>query len=230
MAATLPINYGLVLFPGFQALDVFGPIDALNTLSRQRHMKLFILAETLEPVSTEIPAALGLKVQSTQFHQTVNPTHTFDNPPAEKLDVLIVPGGLGTRPQIESIKPVIEYVAKVYPDLQHIITVCTGSGVLARTGFLDGKKATTNKAAFDGVVALRPSVNWIKKARWVRDGNIWSSAGVSAGVDVTLAFIEEIYGREIVDLVTDRLEYDRHEDPNWDPFTERWEKRNNAAK
>ncbi len=193
---------------------MFGPLDALNILSRQYQMNLSLIAETLDPVSTQAPGE-ELNPKGSSFAETVVPTHTFANAPP--LDVLIIPGGVGTR--IPSIKSTVDYVAATYPQVQYAITVCTGSGVLARTGFLDGKKATTNKFRFDITAALGPKVDWIKQARWVVDGNIWTSAGISAGIDVTLAFIEKIYGREVVDSVANAMEYERHEDSTWDPFT-----------
>jgi transcriptional regulator GlxA family with amidase domain len=168
-------------------------------------MNLYLIAETLQPVSTKAPGK-EFNPKNSNFSQAVLPTHTFENAPA--LDVLIIPGGVGTR--IPSIKSTVDFVADMYPKVQYCITVCTGSGVIARTGYLDGKKATTNKNRWDITTKLGPKVHWIKKARWVVDGNIWTSAGISAGIDVTLAFIEDTYGREVVDSVTNALEYERH--------------------
>jgi transcriptional regulator GlxA family with amidase domain len=204
----------LVLFPGFQALDVFGPLDALNILSTQYQMNLSLIAETLDPVSNQPPGS-EFNPKKSNFSERVVPTHTFANAPP--LDVLIVPGGIGTR--IPGIEPTVDFVAATYPQLQYIITVCTGSGILARTGHLDGKRATTNKNRWDLTTAMGPKVQWVKKARWVVDSNIWTSAGISAGIDVTLAFIKNLYGREVVDLVSNTMEYERHEDSSWDPFT-----------
>lgn len=80
------------------------------------------------------------------------------------------------------------------------------------------KKATSNKASWNEIVALGPHVNWIPTARWAVDGNIWTSAGVSAGIDVTLAFIEAVYGEESARTVANAMEYERHMDPGNDPF------------
>lgn len=86
---------------------------------------------------------------------------------------------------------------------------------------LDGKRATTNKATWARTTALGTNVSWIAKARWVADGNVWTSAGVSAGIDMTLAWMEEVFGGEVAGKVADYMEYDRHSDSTWDPFAEK---------
>jgi transcriptional regulator GlxA family with amidase domain len=202
----------VVLFPGFQALDVFGPLDALNTLSRTHDITLAILSSTLDSVTTKAPRfpnAIG---------QSVVPTHTFTSAPP--LDVLLVPGGQGTRGSTPSNEEVISYIREVYPRLKYLITICTGAGLAARAGVLDGKRATTNKRAWAETIAVGPKVEWVSHARWVVDGNIWSSSGVSAGIDVTFAWIGEVWGEEVAQRIADALEYDRHKDPNWDPYAE----------
>jgi transcriptional regulator GlxA family with amidase domain len=211
---SLPVNFGVIVFPGFQALDAFGPLDALNTLSLHRPLNLYVIAQTLDPVSTK-PSTPNL--HGSNFAQSIVPTHTFTTVPP--LDVLIIPGGLGTNdPEIESA---IGFVKKVYPSLQYLITVCTGAGVAARAGVLDGKRATTNKMSWASNIALRPEVTWIAHARWVVDGNIWTSSGVSAGLDAAFAFIGAVYGDKIAEKLADVLEYERHTDPSWDPFGEK---------
>ncbi|KAI9783162.1 MAG: hypothetical protein M1816_001484 [Peltula sp. TS41687] len=210
-----PISYGMILFPGFQVLDVFGPLSALEILSKDREMNLYMVAATMKPVSTAYEAETN-HAKGSNFAQTVLPTHTLADCPG--LDVLIVPGGLGTRASDIILSPILDFITARYPLLQYLITVCTGSGLVARAGILDGRKATTNKAAWSQIVAWRPCVQWIPEARWVVDGNIWTSAGVSAGIDVTLAFIATVYGDESAQKVADSMEYERHLDPSDDPF------------
>lgn len=155
----LPKNFGVILYPGFQLLDVCGPLDALNVLSNLHTLNLSILAATRDPVGTQ---NLAQDQQGSYFNQSIVPTHTFDDAPTN-LEVLIIPGGLGNRSD-ENTKPVVEYLASLglssspqknrRGDLKWILTVCTGSEILARTGALNGKKATTNKRAFNQVRAL----------------------------------------------------------------------------
>ncbi|KAF8810851.1 DJ-1/PfpI family protein [Phlegmacium glaucopus] len=213
--SSVPLAYGVVIYPGYQALDIFGPLDALNTLSLAYPLNLSVIAQTLDPISTKLPGAFGNP--RSDFGQSIKPTHTFSTAPP--IDVLLIPGGIGTRDPA-NVEEVVEYIAKVYPTLKYLITVCTGSGLAARAGLLDGKRATTNKRSWARTIQLGPKVQWITRARWVVDGNIWTSSGVSAGLDIIFAFIGEIYGEEVAKIVADFLEYERHTDPSWDPYAE----------
>ncbi|KAI0434889.1 ThiJ/PfpI family protein [Xylaria sp. FL1042] len=204
-----PTKFGVVLFPGFQALDAFGPLDALNSLSQTTPLELSILAVTLDPVSTKIerPGSIG---------QTVVPTHTFDQCP-EDLEVLLVPGGLGTRdPTVTA--PIVEFLKRVFPRLRYLLTVCTGSAILAQSGLLDGRRATTNKRGWEWATSQGPAVQWVRGARWVVDGNIWTSSGISAGIDLIFAFIADQYGEETATQLAKRAEYVRNQDSSVDPF------------
>ncbi|KAJ5779527.1 hypothetical protein N7457_007247 [Penicillium paradoxum] len=207
-----PLRVGVVLFPGFQALDVFGPVDCLNVLSWSHSVSLAFISSTLEPVTTKpsaAPNAIG---------QSVVPTHTFATAPS--LDLLLVPGGRGSRGSSPAVDEAIAYIQDVYPQLGYLLTVCTGSGLAARAGVLNGKRATTNKMSWAEIMLLGEKVKWVPHARWVVDGNVWSSSGVSAGIDATLAWIEEVYGSEVASQISNEIEYTRHEDPSYDPFAE----------
>lgn len=231
-----PTRYGLILFPGFQALDVFGPLDALNTLSHSQNITLELIAKTLDPVSTQVRDPIYNPANST-FAQSILPTTTFATIAAHSypLDVLIVPGGLGTRPSSPSssstnnndkdddnnhLKEEVAFIKAIYPKLHFLLTVCTGAGLAARAGVLDHKKATTNKSVWWPTTALGPKVKWITHARWVVDGNVWTSSGVSAGIDLIFAWIEAVYGSETATEVANILEYERHTDSRWDPFAD----------
>ncbi|KAK7457172.1 hypothetical protein VKT23_010471 [Stygiomarasmius scandens] len=218
---THPVEFGFVLFPAFQALDVFGPLDALNMLSLNYSINLHLLSTTLDPVSTRIPSTLPVNRANSNFSESIVPTATFDNPP-ENLDVLLVPGGFGTRASDEELAPQINFIRDTYPSLQYLITVCTGAWLAAKAGVLDNRNATSNKAAWAGREGLGNNTNWIPHARWVQDGNVWTSSGVSAGIDVTFAWLEAVFGNETATDVSVELEYSRHLNASEDPFADYW--------
>ena len=139
----------------------------------------------------------------------------FDD--AERYDLLLVPGGRGSRKAVND-DALLDWLRRQSEAAELVTTVCTGSAILARTGLLDGRKATTNKAAFAWVAAQGPAVNWQPVARWVEDGKIFTSSGVSAGMDMALAVIAKLEGQETADQVATWAEYDWHRDAGWDPF------------
>lgn len=223
----IPKKYGVVLYDGFQLIDVCGPIDVLNVLTTHvEGISLSIIAETMSPVSTfpkKWPVQMGMPPFTTS--QTLQPTHTFESTP--QLDVLIIPGGMGCfdpdpinvgKPDPVVVDTIVKFILAQYPKLQYLITVCTGAGIASQTGLLDGKKATTFKGAWKVIPLWRPQVEWISKARWVVDGNIWTSSGVCSGTDLMFAFVKNIHGEKIASDISIWMEYRRHEDSELDPF------------
>jgi transcriptional regulator GlxA family with amidase domain len=190
----------VVLFPQFELLDVFGPLEMWGGLPNE--IEIHIVAEAAGPVS------------STQGPRAVAEHGWAASPP---FDLLLVPGGIGTREEVNNAA-LIAWLAERAQQAALIMSVCTGAALLARAGLLDGVKATTNKRAFSWVVAQGPRVHWVPEARWVRDGRYATSSGVAAGIDMTLAVIEELFGKEQSEELATRTEYDWHRDPSWDPF------------
>lgn len=140
-----PLRFGVALFPGFQALDVFGPLDVLNMVSNTKPLQLSILVDTLDPVSTRLKN--DSEGSGPAIGQSIVPAYTFDNPP-ENTQVLIVPGGRGTR-DLEVTQPIVDFVGSQYPNLEYLLIICTGSTIAARAGVLDGIEATSNKRSFE---------------------------------------------------------------------------------
>lgn len=117
--------------------------------------------------------------------------------------------------------PLVDFIRETYPKVQYMITVCTGSWLAARAGVLDGRRATSNKRSWAGRLEYgSDKVKWVAKARWVVDGNVWTSSGVSAGIDATLDWMKHVWGEEKARMVADGMEYDWHTDASWDPFAE----------
>ncbi len=98
------------------------------------------------------------------------------------------------------------------------MSVCNGATILAASGLLDGRKATTNKAYWGLATGPGKNVDWVKQARWVDDGDVVTSSGVSAGMDMSLHVIARLYGDAIATRLANMTEYDWHRDPTWDPF------------
>lgn len=212
-----PAHYAVLLFPGFQLLDVAGPIDVLTILSwTHSPLKLSMISETAPGAVPNVVDGLSPGSNGTNFSTRVIPTYSFANAPAD-IDCLIVPGGAGTR-AVEETQPHVDFIRARYPHLSFIMSVCTGSALLARAGILDKRNATTNKQAWDWVLTQGPQVNWVRQARWVVDGNIWTTSGVSAGIDGALGLIEHLYGTDEADIIAARLEYSRAKNSAHDPF------------
>ena len=131
--------------------------------------------------------------------------------------ILLIPGGIGTRSLVMN-NLFLQNLAKLVQQSQTCLTVCTGAALLAATGVLDGKPATTNKRAFEWVRGTRPQVGWRQKARWVSTEKFYTSSGVSAGMDMTLGFIADRWGLETAQEIASRCEYLWQNDPDTDPF------------
>lgn len=184
-------------------------------------MTLSLIANNTGPVHVRPPihhmpdgSAMNM---SNLINFEVLATHTFATAPP--LDVIIVPGGLGANTLIElNDRSIEDFVAARFPSTSYILSVCTGSALLARSGILDGRRATSNKEVFEWVVGFGANTTWEPNARWVHDGKIWTSSGVSAGMDMIVAFLREIYGDPKVNNVVNGVEYAPHVDPDWDAF------------
>ena len=196
-ASPAPLGVGVVLFEGFELLDVFGPLEMLGKLSR-----ITMLAERTGPVA------------SIQGPRSVVDMAIADSP---GFDVILVPGGFGTRREALN-PPFLGALAALAARSRYVTSVCTGAALLAKAGILDGRKATTNKRAYAWVVSQGPKVEWIAKARWVEDGKFFTSSGVSAGMDMTLGLIARVCGRQASLEAAQDAEYEWHEDSTWDPF------------
>ena len=210
---------GVVIFPGFALLDIAGPLQFFNQLSAVKPFELSIIAKSMEPVSTTPPEHVSSENKCRPIGERWLPTHTFDTAP--ELDILLIPGGFGARDQT-IFDDVGTFVEQRYPNVKYLLTVCTGAAIVAGTGILDGRRATSNKASWTFSTRFT-AVQWVPKARWVVDGNIWSSSGVAAGMDMTFAFIASVFSLEIAQRLANVMEYEPHTNPDWDPFADIWQ-------
>lgn len=200
MTQSTPRRLGAVLFPGFELLDTFGPLELFGHLSGM--IDIVTIAEQAGPVA------------SAQHVRAVADHGFADAPPC---DLLLVPGGIGTRAEIDN-PAMLDFLRARVPQTELTMTVCTGTALLARPGLLDGRRATTNKAVFQWVADQGPKVEWVRAARWVEDGPFFTSSGVSAGMDMSLAVIAKLVGQDMAEALATGAEYDWHRDASWDPF------------
>ena len=133
------------------------------------------------------------------------------------IELVLIPGGMGTRKEVDNTY-LIETIKAMADSCTYVLTVCTGSALLAKTGLLNGRKATSNKRAFSWVMSTEKKVNWVRQARWVVDGKYYTSSGVSAGMDMTLGFLSDIHGIALARDVAHQLEYRWAEDKDADDF------------
>lgn len=185
------MNFGILIFPDVEELDFVGPWEMARVWSAVAGgpENCFIIAQSLDP----IVCAKGL---------SVNPSVSVADCP--QLDILLVPGGQGTRKEVDN--PVlIRFLEEQARNCKAVLSVCTGSFMLHRAGLLSGKKATTHWGSLDRLRALGDVE--VVEERFVRDGKFWSSAGISAGIDLMLAVIADIAGDEAAGKVQFRTEY-----------------------
>jgi transcriptional regulator GlxA family with amidase domain len=195
---------GVVLYPGFELLDTYGPLEAFGHLPEA--FRIVQVAEQAGPVAS----AQGPRVM---------PDATLAEAP--KLDWLLVPGGIGTRAEVDNAK-LVDWLRARAATAERVASVCTGAALLARAGLLDGRRATSNKAVFSWVTSQGPRVTWVPEARWVHDGKFSTSSGVSAGIDMTLDLIAKHVNADTSEALARAMEYEWHRDPTWDPFAKIW--------
>jgi transcriptional regulator GlxA family with amidase domain len=186
---------GIALFEGAEELDWAGPWEVLSywaTLWPDDDVEVFTVARTSDPVS----CAKGLRVI---------PDHSWDSAPA--IDVLVYPGGRGTRPQLGD-ETVRDWIRKTAAGARLMTSVCTGSLVLADAGLLEGRPATTYWASMDELKAVDESIELRPDDRFVDDGDVITAAGVSAGIDMALHLIVRLHGVDRAREVKRGIQYD----------------------
>ncbi|HEY5640302.1 MAG TPA: DJ-1/PfpI family protein [Dehalococcoidia bacterium] len=182
---------GIVLFPDFEDLDAIGPKEVFGMFAlTNREWQVVTVSQDGEPVRS----FLGT---------TIHTDHSFEDCPS--LDVILVPGGDGTRAEIQNPR-MLEFVQEKGQGAQWVTSVCTGALVLAQAGFLTNRRATTYWAA-TSLLAAYPGVEVDDSARYVHDGNVISAAGVSAGIDMALYLVSLLTDGQTARNVQKMMEY-----------------------
>lgn len=190
----------VLLFDEFETLDVFGPVEIFGRL--KEHYQVRFYSEQGGLVSNSHGVRIATEALSSLTQGT---------------DIFLIPGGYGTRKEVNN-KELIEAIRKVSEKSRYVLTVCTGSALLARSGLLKGKSATSNKRAYEWVIQNDKAVHWKRSARWTSHGKFYTSSGVSAGMDMTLGFLSELHGLEFARQTAREIEYLWNEDKDQDPF------------
>jgi putative intracellular protease/amidase len=190
----------ILLFEEFETLDAFGPVEIFGRLKELYQVRFYSMAGGI------VKNSHGIAILTEKLSDIALGT-----------DIFLLPGGWGTRPLVND-EAFIALIREVAMGSQYVLTVCTGSGLLAKTGLLAGKNVTSNKRAFEWASQQDTNAIWHKKARWTVDGKYYTSAGVSAGMDMTLGFLTDLHGIEIAREVASQIEYTWQEDKDWDVF------------
>ena len=203
-----PLILGAVLYEGFELLDMFGPLEMFTAVAPEV-LQVVMIAEKKGAVKAGSMANSPMP--------TCIADYGFDDAP--DLDLILVPGGIGTFAELENDK-MVSFLRDRAEKAQITASVCSGSALLAKAGLLDGHRATSNKMFFNLAVTQSDKVAWIEAARWVEDGKFVTSSGVSAGIDMALAIIARLFGNEVAETIAKGAEYIWHREADVDPFAQ----------
>ena len=190
------LSIGIALFDGAEELDWAGPWEVLSYWSKYRpedNIEVFTVAKDN---SRPIECAKGLRVLA---------DYSWDS--AREIDVLVYPGGRGTRAQVGD-EELRAWVRSVHERARLTTSVCTGAYILADAGLLKGRPATTHWDDFDGLLAIDGSIEARRNERYVDDGDIITAAGVSAGIDMALYLIVRLHSEDRAREIKRRIQYE----------------------
>ena len=191
-----PRNLAILIFDGVQIIDYTGPYETFGHVYSESGPPFNIY--TVSEKSAAITTSMGM---------SVNPKYSFENAPDP--DVLVIPGG-GVKGQIENPN-VIKWIQEKANRAEIVMSVCNGAYILAKAGLLDGLEATTTAGLIPGLRQAAPKTKVVDDRRFVDNGKIITTAGLSSGIDGSLHVIERLFGRGIAQMAALGMEYD------WDP-------------
>lgn len=195
------MKVGVLIFDKVEELDFVGPFEVFSVAGRKEEkafFEVFLVAATTSPLNT----VGGMRV---------TPKYSFDTCPS--LDILVVPGGIGTRKLVDNAQMIAWIKAVASKSL--VLSVCTGALLLGKTGLLDGKKCTTHFKALSLLRQIVPKCVVIDDKRIVDEGKIVTCAGISAGIDGSLWVVKKLFGEQVAHNTAEHMEY------YWDPEHER---------
>jgi len=190
---------GILLFEDVEVLDAFGPFEVFSVAQTpdpedlgRNLFQVVTISETGDPLQTRG----GL---------VVTPHHSFTNHPP--LDILLVPGGYGTRAQVKN-EALLDWLRERTAEAELRTSVCTGAFLYAEIGLLDGHAATTHWGSIDRLRTGYPDIDVQQDVRFVDEGTIITSAGISAGIDMALHVVARLHGTDAARATARYMEYD----------------------
>ena len=188
-------NVAIVIFDEVEVLDFCGPFEVFSVTGRRNGLDpfhVYTVAQTCEPVLA-------------RNNLSINPAHSLSDCPPP--DILVVPGGYGTRRE-KSNSTLIQWIKQSAENAELVLSVCTGALLLAKAGLLDGLSATTHHGAFSLLKETAPNTTVLDSERIVDNGKVILSAGISAGIDMSLYVVSRLLGEEQARETADYMEYD----------------------
>ncbi|WP_028548548.1 DJ-1/PfpI family protein [Paenibacillus sp. UNC451MF] len=187
-------NVAILIYENVEVLDFTGPFEVFTVGSnRGKDFKVYTVAEQEYPV-----IALG--------NLSINPRYTIHNCPPP--DILIIPGGWGSRKEMNN-ETLTNWISKISKDVELVLSVCTGALILAKSNLIEGLKLTTNRLAINELREITPQSSTIlEDIRYVDNGKFIFSAGVSAGIDMSLYVLGKLFGAERASETATLMEYD----------------------
>ena len=188
-------NVAILIFDEVEVLDFAGPFEVFSVAGRR---------DGSDPFNVYTVAERGGPVVA-RNRLSINPHYTFEEYPSP--DVLVVPGGFGTRREVHN-QVLIDWISQNAQGANPVFSVCTGALLLAETGILDGLSATTHHGAFAELRDATPNVTVEEGKRFVDNGRVVTSAGISAGIDASLYIVASLLGLEQAQETARYMEYD----------------------
>jgi transcriptional regulator GlxA family with amidase domain len=190
-----PKNTAILIFKDAEVLDFAGPFEvfnAANEASGKQLFNVFLAAEYQEIIEVKN----GLRVI---------PDYTIESSPDP--EIIIIPGGEGRKVQMYN-ENILNWIKKKYSQLELLLSVCTGAFILGKTGLLDNIKATTHHASYDEFAETFPQTELVRNVKYVDNGKIITSGGISAGINMSLYVVGQIAGKDIAGKTAELMEYD----------------------
>jgi transcriptional regulator GlxA family with amidase domain len=190
-------NVAILVFDDAEVLDFAGPFEVFSVASQINDNQLFNVF-TVSKKRTPVKSVNGL---------SVNPDYSFRSSP--EIDILIIAGGVGTRKLLQD-RTYLNWVRKVYDRAEMILSICSGARLLGKLGLLDGIEYATHQEVYAHMADIAPLGIPVKEKRYTRGGKIYTSGGISAGIDLSFHVVETLHGNALAERTASYMEYHRN--------------------